>query len=148
MEEKAIEQHFGLSTFLYRSGLDHNEQVRMKSNLNSPDSVERNFDGLRIDACANRTSVFSVGQSQTYCNLFRLQYTIRSFEQCMIRGIGDKTESIGWVTIQITVKLLNVTSDVFFHVSKEDIPTLLSMKDMVDNGLDISIKSRYVSLRE
>lgn len=36
--------------------------------------------------------------------------------------------------------------DIAFFVLGEDIPTLFSMKDMLQNGLDTSIEEQYVSL--
>lgn len=66
----------------------------------------------------------------------------------MVKGIGGKANSIGWVTIRVSFKHLDVIIDVYFLFISEDIPTLLSRKDLVDNGSDVSIKGWYVSLKE
>lgn len=57
----------------------------------------------------------------------------------MIRAIGGKTELIGWVASQISFNYLDVIIDVAFHVIREHIFTILSIKDMVENELDMSI---------
>lgn len=48
-----------------------------------------------------------------------------------------KERSIGETRMQIPFKILQTVIDVNFLVLKDDMKTLLSMKDMVQNGLDI-----------
>lgn len=50
------------------------------------------------------------------------------------------------VIIQVPFKKLGVVSDVTFSVLKEDIPTLLLTKDMLDYGFIIRIHCRYARL--
>lgn len=64
----------------------------------------------------------------------------------MIKGIGVKAASIGNVLIQVPIKYVDVFIDVLFMVLGEDIPALLSMKDMRNNGIEISLQGLYVSL--
>lgn len=66
----------------------------------------------------------------------------------MIIGIGGRVSSTGNGLIHVPFKYLDVAIDVIFTVIKEDIPTLLSIGDMLNNRLDVSIKRRYVSLIE
>lgn len=56
--------------------------------------------------------------------------------------------TIGVVMIQFLFKKLDVFSDIDFLVTEENIPTFMFMKDMVDNGFDISVQDRYVSFGE
>lgn len=53
---------------------------------------------------------------------------------------------MGAVSIQIPFTYLEVKIDVQFLMITEDIPSLLSMKDVVENGLEISIQGIFVSL--
>lgn len=66
----------------------------------------------------------------------------------MIKGIGENTKQFGRVVIQVPFKYLDVVIYVPFFVVKKDIPTVQSMKDMVEKELDVSIKGQYVSLSE
>lgn len=50
--------------------------------------------------------------------------------------------------IQNLFKRLDIVIDIDFLVVEEIIPNLLSMKDVLDNELDISIQERYLSLGE
>lgn len=47
--------------------------------------------------------------------------------------------------VQITFKELDMLTDVEFLILNEDIPTLLSMKYMVKNGMDISLQKYSVA---
>lgn len=148
LEARSIEQHSTLSASLHRRGLDHNKKAYVMSNQNRSGSVVRNFDGLRVDACDSWTLVIGVGQYQAHYDMFKLLYTTTSSEQRIIGGVGGKMELMEQVTIQISFMYLDVIINSFLLVIRDDISTLLWMNDMVGNGLDISIKGGYVSLRE
>lgn len=48
--------------------------------------------------------------------------------------------------IKILFSGLKVVIIVYFVIFSSEIPTLLSMKDMYDSGLDIRIQERFISL--
>lgn len=50
---------------------------------------------------------------------------------------------IGEVKIQIPFKELRKIIDVDLTVMKDDCPTLFSNRDIITNGLDISLKGSY-----
>lgn len=52
------------------------------------------------------------------------------------------------MTIQVHFKRLAIIIDVYFLLIKEDTLKLLFIEDMLDNGLDLLIQGRYVSLKE
>lgn len=60
-------------------------------------------------------------------------------------GVSVICTSIGVATIHAMFKDLIGVIDISFLVLKEEITTLLSIKDVLDNGLYIFIKKRYVS---
>ena len=61
-----------------------------------------------------------------------------------LKGIGGLGTVIGEVTIQISFVELGIIVDVDFEVMKDECPTLLSNKDMIINGLDISLQGCYL----
>lgn len=63
----------------------------------------------------------------------------------LIMGVGGRQNGIGISTIQIPFTQLNLLVDVPFPIIPTDVPTLLSMRDMVINGLDISIQVKYLT---
>lgn len=104
------------------------------------------FEGIGIDECAKRASVILWGQYGAYCKRFLLPVKIRSSDCRMVKEIRRASISVGPVTMQIRFTLLDVLLDIKFMVIAEDIPTLLSLQDMVDNGPDTSIQECFASL--
>lgn len=60
-------------------------------------------------------------------------------------GFGGVIAAIGKVQLKIPFKDLRLVLDVDFLVLKETTPTLLSMEDMIQNELDISIQNILVT---
>lgn len=60
--------------------------------------------------------------------------------------IGRSSKTVGAFVIQVPFKELKFVIIVSFLVFKEDTPTFLFMKDMIDHGLDVFTQGRYVSL--
>ena len=61
-----------------------------------------------------------------------------------VSGTGGKNNSIGVARIPIPLRDLNLVINVRFQIMGDDVPSLLSMKDMKDNGIEISIqKEKY-----
>lgn len=66
----------------------------------------------------------------------------------MMKYIRGTSSSIVGILVQAPFTYLNVVINVLFMVIEKDIPTLLSMEDMVHNGFDISIQDQYVRSEE
>lgn len=105
-----------------------------------------NFDGVRLDTAANRRSVISKIQYDAYQNEFGRKIIIRPPTKNNLRGIGGQQRVIGEATIQIPFNKLGLVIDVDFAIINSDIPTLLSNKDMIDNGLDLSLQGHYLHI--
>lgn len=105
---------------------------------------QTNFDGVKIDTAANRKSIMGTHQYDEYCKTFGLRPAIRTQTRGVI-GIGGRKSSIGTVTIQIPFPNLGLIIDVCFLLMTGNVPTLLCMKDMIDNNLDISLQHRTIT---
>ena len=88
------------------------------------------FDGARIDAGCSRSSVISIGQYRAYCSNFRAPIFISQKGAKSVNGLGGKAIAIVAATIPIPFKKLGIIADVRFQVVNENIPSLLSMKDI------------------
>lgn len=62
----------------------------------------------------------------------------------MVTGIGARQRAKGMYMMQIPFKYLNLIIDVDFMVIVSDVLTLLSIRDMVTNGLDIPIQLCHI----
>lgn len=58
----------------------------------------------------------------------------------MVKEKGETRKSVGSVAMLIPFTVMAAILDEQFTVTAEIVPILLLMKDMVDNGLDISIQ--------
>lgn len=79
---------------------------------------------------------------------FWSKYSHKAGGKGVVVEIGGRRTAIGPALIQIPFVSLGIIIDVDFLIFSEPVPSLLSMKDMVLNGLDISIQRRQVTLRE
>lgn len=61
-----------------------------------------------------------------------------------VLGIGGVKKAICEATIQITFLEMGITIDVKWLIFRESIPSLMSMKDMIDNKLDLSFQGRHL----
>lgn len=104
------------------------------------------FKGLHLDTCANRSSVMSIAQYKAYCEEFRVPSRIDKSKRSTLLGIGGSSSTIGTATIPVPFKNLQLTIDVDFKIVRDNVPTLLSNKDMIVNGLDISLQDKVVKL--
>lgn len=62
-----------------------------------------------------------------------------------VTGISLNANVIGKVTINIPFTGLKLFIDVVFLVLRQCIPTLMSIQDIIFNGLDLSLQQKYVS---
>lgn len=137
-----------MSAIMHVRGLEYKESRWCFKGLKKSDNCRGTLDGLRFDTCANRTSDIGSNQYQAYCRTFNLSFGIKPSESRMIKRFCGRVSSTGNAFIQIPFQYLDVVFDVLFMVIEEDTPALLSMKGMLDNGLDIFIQVRYASLGE
>lgn len=70
------------------------------------------FQGLRIDTCANRTSVISINQYKAYCRQFNFPSQINKTRKKSLRGLGGTSEPIGVARIPVPFKDLNLVIDI------------------------------------
>lgn len=111
----------------------------LKFVCNKDGGCDRKFNGITIDTFANRRSIMCQQQYEAYQEEFG-----RRIPMCPprkdVKGIGGSSRMIGEVTIQIPFTRLNVVLDIELSIIRTDTPSLLSNKDMLDNGLDISLQ--------
>jgi len=108
---------------------------------------ETKFKGIYLDTCANRSSVMSLNQYQAYCKEFHVPMQLSTHGAKTLRGIGGKSAALGSAWIPIPFTKLKLIVDVNFQIVNDNVPTLLCMKDMVQNGLDISIQKSEISYK-
>lgn len=75
---------------------------------------------------------------------FILRPTIRADGYRKITGISGVRNPIVIVKIQIPFSGLNLYLDVEFFVLEDEVPTLMSMTDIIMNGLYSSVQGEYV----
>lgn len=105
------------------------------------------FRVVTIDTAANRRSVMSRAQYSAYQHAFGRHVPMRPPKN-NVKGIGGRSSSIGEATLQIPFDKLGIIIDVEFSILAKDTPSLLSNRDMIVNGLDISWQGGYLYLGE
>lgn len=100
--------------------------------------------GIRLDTAANRRSVMGESQYEAYKRDFGLKVPILPSTRKDLKGVGGNGKVIGEPHIQIPFNALRLIIDVTFSIMEQDTPSLLSNKDMIDNGLDVSLQGRYL----
>lgn len=110
----------------------------------APDE-QKQFQGIRIDTCANRTSVIGEGQYLAYCKKLGLKPALRIDASRSVKGVRGTQKGIGAARIDIPFKCLKITISVLFLILKGEIPGLLSMRDMITNGLELSLQKATIS---
>lgn len=95
----------------------------------------------------NRASVISKNQYDYYFQEFKIVPGIDTSMTKSVRGIGGKRKNIGSELIQIPFTGLGIMIDVTIHIMDEQVPSLLSLKYMLEKGLYISIQDKMVTLR-
>lgn len=90
--------------------------------------------------CCNKSSVMSYSQYKSYFMGVQETFKLNKGSSKIITGIGVSEASLGTAIIPIPFKDLNILIDVTFQIINSYIPTLLIMKDVHENGLDVSIQ--------
>lgn len=106
------------------------------------------FQGITVDTGANRRSIICKTQLLAYQRDFKQNVQIEPSMRNKMRGIGGTGTILGEATLPVPFSELGLVLHIAFVVLERDCPTLLSNKDMLDNGLDISIQDRYISMGE
>lgn len=75
-----------------------------------------------------------------YCTIFNVRNAIINIKYRKVNEIGGSENAIGIVSIDIPFRNFKLMMNVNFLVFQPNIPTLLSMKDMALNRLEISPK--------
>jgi len=105
------------------------------------------FKGIIIDTGANRSSCMSLSQYRAYCSEFCVPVNIDYEDARGLIGIGGTSSSIGTATIPVPFQDLDLIIDVKFRILRSECPSLLSLRDMIRCGLDISIQEKTVSFK-
>lgn len=102
------------------------------------------FHCLNFDNWTKRTSVVSMEQYRADFRTFNLLQSMKRNTNCTISRIERNGWAFRVVVIKVQSKNLEILVAVLLSVIKEDIPTLLFVKDMINNGLNISTQLRYI----
>lgn len=143
-EAKSVEQALSNSAYLHGQSYPKDMDTALLS-MNKQ-LVSRSgppFNGITIDTAANRKSVMCKAQYEAYGRDFGRTIPMRKPSRGL-KGLGGKSKVLGEAMIQIPFCALHLIIDVVFAIVEEDIPSLLSNKDMLDNGLDISLQGKYL----
>lgn len=119
---------------------------QMKGTKLSTTEDGEEFKEVRIENCANRTSVFGMPQYKAYSDKFNVNQATRLIDQWSVNGIGGSERGIGVASIYITFEVLRFIKNVRFLIPTKNMPALLCKKDMITMGLDISLKNSTIYL--
>jgi len=136
-----IEIELSNRAFLHTCGFmanQANEMRKMKAALKDQDRSSE-FNGVLLDTGANRTSLMSLGQYRAYCREYGISAQLKK-ESKRVCGLGGSTRSIGMANITVPFPNFCLVTDIQFHIVTEDVPTLLSLKDLKRTGVELSIQ--------
>jgi hypothetical protein len=145
---KMLERELSNTTFVHSCGFitaRETEMKQMKNELKMPAESASKFKGIIIDTGANKSSLMSLEQYRAYCKVFKVPASIRGTRK-MFKGIGGSRRSMGSVVIAIPFPMLGICADVEFQIINEDVPTLLSLRDLRNTGVEISIQNNSLKL--
>lgn len=103
------------------------------------------FYGIRLDTCANRSSLISNPQYQSYTKQFGLKNLIRPSTKKNIQVICGRRQTTYLLRSNIPFSDLGIIIYVYFTIIKKDVPTFFSIMDMGENKLDVSLLENYIS---
>lgn len=147
-ELQNYEMKLSNSSFLHGRNLQNQNKSPCLENK-EPDTLlttnHKGFRGIRLDTCSNRTSVMGVQQYRAYCMELQIMKNTKPVHSGSINGIGGGLKTVRIVLVKIPFMDLKLVISVEFPLLKADIPSLLSMKDMKNNGLDISLQRETIN---
>lgn len=88
----------------------------------------------------------SIKQYQAYCETFQLKPMIQKLMGRMVKGVGGTQKAIWEARIHIPFKDIGIIIGGDFLLLPDTAQSFLSLKNMVENVLDISIKNQKVTL--
>lgn len=146
-EGSEIEQERALNAFLHGWEIQSNDsQRRRESQIHIAMQQQALFDGLKIGTWATCKSGVSMRQYAGYCRSSNRPQSMKPIKNRSVSGFRGRRRAIDLVFIQFPFEDLKIFVYVFFLVLNEYVLKPLSMKDMIENGLYISIQGQYVSL--
>jgi hypothetical protein len=119
------------------------EEVRSCNHSSTQDNLR--FQGIIIDTGANRSSLMSLNQYRCYCHEFSVPASLHESKKTF-NGIGGRRESIGSTNITIPFPHLGICAHITFEIIDANVPSLLSLKDLREAGVDLSIQRNTLSL--
>lgn len=138
---KELETNLSNKVFLHTCGF----LSRRKKEINDMeqallvDERQSEFNGVLVDTGANRTSLMSLTQYRAYCTEHGVPANLTKSTK-RVCGIGGSQRSIGKARIPIPFPNLGLISDIDFHIIEDEVPTLLSLRDLKSTGIDMSIQ--------
>jgi hypothetical protein len=121
------------------------EMKQMRNELHTPAESVPIFEGIIVDTGANKSSLMSLEQYRAYCKVFKVPANIKGAMK-MFKGIGVSRSSVGSVVIAIPFPKLGICADVEFQIINENVPNLLSIRDLQNTGVEHSIQHNSLKL--
>lgn len=145
MDLSDIEQTLSKNAFNHAFNISNDPTDMAMLTTNNPNEEQKFFEGVRLDTCANRTSVMGEEQYQAYCHTFGIKPALRKVKNRSVNGIGGTQPAIGLALIDIPFKKLHLMINVLFLILPSKTPALLSTRDMYVNGLDFSLQNKTIT---
>jgi len=138
---KDLEVQLSNKIFLHTCGFFCRRNKEMKDMERALKADERpsEFNGVLVDTGANRASLMSLNQYRAYCREHGAPASLTKGTK-RVRGLGGSQQSIGTATIAVPFPELGLVSEIDFHIVDDEVPTLLSLRDLKKTGIDLSIQ--------
>lgn len=139
------EQRLARNSFMHARSFKSDQQLEWKkiSSTLVSENIQQ-FRGIYLDTCANRSSVMSYDQYKEYCMDFEVTFRLNRGNIEPSAGNGGSQRTMGTATIPIPFTDLNIIIAVTFQIRRVSIPSWPSMKDMVENGLELIIQRKVL----
>lgn len=123
------------------------DETRKRPRIGTIERLENDeeFKGVTNDTCGYRTSFIRMKKYRDLCKKLNRCKDIRAIEDGKVNGIGGPEKGIGLVTIDIQLADLNIIFNVKLLMLSKKIPALLRMKDLITNGLNLSLQRRTIT---
>lgn len=138
-EYEQIEQCLSTSCFLHGTEMDKTYFKKIQAFY--MDNQERiyKYQGITTATRANTISFVRVSQYRVYCNTVMLPRSIQQAQKRIPSEIGGYSQTIGATRRQVPFRKWCDIIDVGFTDVEKNTPPFLSMKDILDHGLNLSI---------
>jgi len=141
-----LEVELSNQVFLHTCGFLTHRKEEMEKLEQALTVQERDseFNGNIIDTGANRVSLKSLRQHRAYCKEHNTAANLRQSSK-RVSGLGGSKRSIGTASIPIPFPELGLVCEIDFHIIEDDVPSLLSLRDLKQTGVDLSIQRDCLS---